>query len=553
MLLLLHKDGGLAAVCRAETSTVVPGGEALAPPRCVDGGSPRDEGPRPVARAASRSTATALPGAHVGAGGTWLLPARHLLLSPGRLVAWCAEASLPPPARVYLLRRAVRLVASAAWQRRVVASRPHPHALWGQTHYYCYYCLPWPAWPAFGDPGVDAFAATEPGSQVPGKRAPLRVDMETQGSPIMGFTCGRLRRVGLWTGDGDSRLHGARPLLATANVYAVVALLTGVFFKQPASRSALVENTGNILTVAPCCVAAVRLWRRGPAFRAAVQRLRAAMSGAEEEEAELVRATAAEERRIARAYTAVVCGTALCYFARPLADLAAGRRDPALPFRMWPLLPRSCPARFAAEYSVQLACVLACVVTMAAVDSFTLALVKCSALQFRVLGASLQALGRGKEESFEQRLQFRVRQHQDMLANTKNIADLLSPLLFTHYIVSSAAICMVGYRVSATSQLSELLISIGQLTCIVYRLFLLSYFSSEVMHQSLAVNDAAYSCRWYLVDKRAKMMLALMIGRAQSPAVMRTGKFGVLSLEIFFKLIQGAYSYYALLKKLSST
>ncbi|XP_063229058.1 odorant receptor 9a-like [Bacillus rossius redtenbacheri] len=136
--------------------------------------------------------------------------------------------------------------------------------------------------------------------------------------------------------------------------------------------------------------------------------------------------------------------------------------------------------------------------------------------------------------------------------NVQTLADLLSPLMFQHYMMSSANLCLVGYEIAMAEDVSQIVALVIHLAVLLGRIFLLSHFSSEIMYQSTKVSQMAYFCNWFHFSGDCKRTLVLIMSRAQKPIVMKTGWFGILSLETFAGLVQAAYSYYTLLKKLTT-
>ncbi|XP_063227119.1 odorant receptor 4-like [Bacillus rossius redtenbacheri] len=268
--------------------------------------------------------------------------------------------------------------------------------------------------------------------------------------------------------------------------------------------------------------------------------------------AALVRRIAADERKAVAGYLLVVAVTASLYLLKPAAEMLFLGSDLAsaqLPFKMPRLFGRK-----VAEYAFQCAVTFLFAAVMAAVDAFSLAAVKCAAHQFEAVSMLLEGMG-GDESGApppEKALRDSVRLHQDALANARKLADLLNPLMFAHYTTSSANVCLVGYQIAVATDTSQVVAIVCHLVMLLARIFLLSYYSSQVIHQSVNVGHASYSCNWFSGSVDFKRMLTVVISRAQRPVVMRTGPFGVLSLETFATIMQGAYSYYTILKRLTS-
>ncbi|KAJ9588820.1 hypothetical protein L9F63_017858 [Diploptera punctata] len=79
---------------------------------------------------------------------------------------------------------------------------------------------------------------------------------------------------------------------------------------------------------------------------------------------------------------------------------------------------------------------------------------------------------------------------------------------------------------------------------------LICFWGEAVSQQSLAVQKAAYNCRWYDRSEKVKKLLLIVLMRTREPVRMTAGKFYNLSLETFADIENKVYAYFTLLKNM---
>nr|CAD7263208.1 unnamed protein product [Timema shepardi] len=147
-----------------------------------------------------------------------------------------------------------------------------------------------------------------------------------------------------------------------------------------------------------------------------------------------------------------------------------------------------------------------------------------------------------------------VRYHQSLLMHVEELRDLFNPILFTQYLVTSVNLCLVGYELSKMDGINLKVVTTGgHLCCVLLRLGLFCFYGTELTFQSTQMSDSIYSSEWYSCSGSVKKNVQIVLMRAQSPVVLTAGRFGVLSLQTFTKLVQTAYSYFAVLRSLTET
>ncbi|PSN55029.1 Odorant receptor Or2 [Blattella germanica] len=63
------------------------------------------------------------------------------------------------------------------------------------------------------------------------------------------------------------------------------------------------------------------------------------------------------------------------------------------------------------------------------------------------------------------------------------------------------------------------------------------------------IGETAYAISWYQQTTVFQRQIMMIIMRAQRPVEMSAGLFGKMSLELFSKIMNTAYSYFTLMKE----
>ncbi|XP_063223163.1 odorant receptor 67a-like isoform X2 [Bacillus rossius redtenbacheri] len=403
----------------------------------------------------------------------------------------------------------------------------------------------------------------------------------------MAFTTRLLRCCGLWPARGDSRLYRLYARAVALNVFLNVVLMSLALVTRNQDMKSFTESGGLILTILPCCFGVVSLTTERRRYQDVIRAIQLFVSDGDSGPADgrrrVAARAAAEEKKMDVLYFGNVVLASFGYHLVPLALFVArwASGDPEarleLPIKQMTLLDCDGGLGFAAEYVAQTVVGCGVIPTLVSLDLLTFLLVKNLAHAFQVLKISLADVGKinvgdpttqvdqpapepdGEGSVFingaalESRVLGRqpletslgtvkeasdtirkfCQDHQEILRNALELVDLLRKWLFSHYLVASLLVCSLCYQLQVMEDLRDLFTQVSHLTVIMFRLFTLCYFSSELAYQSASVADAACCCDWPGLTAGDKRSLLLVACRAQRPVVMKTGRFGDMSLGTF--------------------
>ncbi|XP_069688170.1 odorant receptor 67c-like [Periplaneta americana] len=152
------------------------------------------------------------------------------------------------------------------------------------------------------------------------------------------------------------------------------------------------------------------------------------------------------------------------------------------------------------------------------------------------------------QEEMQRYLACCVEQHQKIFKIVEELDAVLSFVMMMIILSSAALFAFLGMRLASATDSAVIIMSVTALTFCVMETGLICWIANNLTTQSEMVGEAAYNCGWYDASKKFNTSISLIIMRAQRPAQMSVGPFGTLSLELFGKIMNSAYSYFTLLK-----
>lgn len=90
------------------------------------------------------------------------------------------------------------------------------------------------------------------------------------------------------------------------------------------------------------------------------------------------------------------------------------------------------------------------------------------------------------------------------------------------------------------------------LTVVVLQLLLPFYFGNELIVASEKLSTSLFHCQWHEQSEKFKTSMKIFMEDGKNPVKISAYKVFDLSLETFMKIINFAYSLYAVLKRVNS-
>ncbi|XP_043281916.1 odorant receptor 13a-like [Venturia canescens] len=152
-----------------------------------------------------------------------------------------------------------------------------------------------------------------------------------------------------------------------------------------------------------------------------------------------------------------------------------------------------------------------------------------------------------------------IEKHQALIAFTESVENMYTLVILGQVVIFSLLICLVSYQaVLADGEFSRRMIFIVHSAGTFTQLFMFTLTCDDLIRESQAVAEAAYSARWYycLSDPSRRTLgkdLMFVIMRARRPCCLTAGGFCPISLETFTTILSSAMSYLTLLRNGQNT
>nr|WBF90959.1 odorant receptor SameORX [Schistocerca americana] len=143
-----------------------------------------------------------------------------------------------------------------------------------------------------------------------------------------------------------------------------------------------------------------------------------------------------------------------------------------------------------------------------------------------------------------------IRFHQEIIKSAAEMESILSASVLMQFMTSTLVICFTAFTV-ITAERAYLHTYITYLATMFYQLFLYCWYGGELLLESEKLQLSAYSCAWPDADPSLKRSLRIMMARLQNPVKLTACKLYGLTRETFLLLMNGSYSYFALLHRMN--
>nr|QJX74318.1 odorant receptor 39 [Ceracris kiangsu] len=142
--------------------------------------------------------------------------------------------------------------------------------------------------------------------------------------------------------------------------------------------------------------------------------------------------------------------------------------------------------------------------------------------------------------------------HQQLVRYLTFVGKVMDPIAMTQVVFSVLIACVTLFQATYSADSNAAFRCVGFLPTPGAQVFLYCWGAHNLMEQSAAVSEAAYSCCWVEASGRFKRALCLLMCRAQRPLVLTAGGLLRINRPTFISLLKASYSYYTLLGRINN-
>nr|WBF90986.1 odorant receptor SameORX [Schistocerca americana] len=141
--------------------------------------------------------------------------------------------------------------------------------------------------------------------------------------------------------------------------------------------------------------------------------------------------------------------------------------------------------------------------------------------------------------------------HQEVIKSVDEMESILSASVLVQFLASTLVICFTAFVITTAENKQDLPTYITYLATMFYELFLYCWYGNELLAESERLQTSAYGCGWPDAGAGFQRTLRVAMARLQRPICLTAGKFYKISRETFLLLLNGSYSYFALLHQMN--
>ncbi|EDV54073.1 odorant receptor 94b [Drosophila erecta] len=173
---------------------------------------------------------------------------------------------------------------------------------------------------------------------------------------------------------------------------------------------------------------------------------------------------------------------------------------------------------------------------------------------FRLLGMRLEALKNATEEKAKPELRRIFQLHSKVRRLTRKCEVLVSPYVLSQVVFSAFIICFSAYRLvhMGFKQRPGLFVTTVQFVAVmIIQIFLPCYYGNELTFHASALTNSVFGANWLEYSVGTRKLLNCYMELLKRPVKVRAGVFFEIGLPIFVRTINNAYTFFALLLKIS--
>ncbi|XP_075144770.1 odorant receptor 94a-like [Haematobia irritans] len=171
-------------------------------------------------------------------------------------------------------------------------------------------------------------------------------------------------------------------------------------------------------------------------------------------------------------------------------------------------------------------------------------------LLYKILSKRFEVLQEAGETEAKEKLMRFIQLHKNIKRATSECEALVSHYVLSQIIFSALIICFCGYRL----QKMNIMDNVGQFfamlqffSVMILEIFLPCYFANEVTVNSSFLLLDMYSSNWVTYTPLTRKFMILYSEFLKQPIIFKAGGYFEIGLPIFTKVMNNAYTFFALL------
>ncbi|XP_032668798.1 odorant receptor 13a-like [Odontomachus brunneus] len=254
--------------------------------------------------------------------------------------------------------------------------------------------------------------------------------------------------------------------------------------------------------------------------------------------------------RLAKCFIIMVIANIIMFACVPILEIyILGAKEKLLPFRGYFFVNQTVTPVYQCLYVFNVIAGSSVGATISSVTSFTLIAITHGSAKFAVLRKRLEAMS-SNDFDIKKVVVDCVKRHQDAIAFADALERLINVLALGQFIISTGLVCFAGFQITSMLENKGRLIKYSTfLNAAIVELFMFSFSGNNLITESEAVGESAYSSGW--IGGTFGRSLQIVMLRSTVPSRITAAKFYSMSLESFAQVLSTSFSYLMVLKATS--
>ncbi|CRL01896.1 CLUMA_CG015586, isoform A [Clunio marinus] len=188
-----------------------------------------------------------------------------------------------------------------------------------------------------------------------------------------------------------------------------------------------------------------------------------------------------------------------------------------------------------------------------ATDAILFVIMKILAMEFHILRIDFENLKLIKSDELKNKLESLINHHQKLLDCGDDLQDIYELMFFYNFGISALILCVLAFQLLFANDANAYTFVISYFLLIAGQAFILCLNGQKVADNSMKVAEGAYFNGWedFHCNKIMKQNFFIIL-RSQRAKQLTAMGFADISLSSFAQIITTTWSYFSLLKRVSS-
>ncbi|XP_025158050.1 odorant receptor 13a [Harpegnathos saltator] len=246
--------------------------------------------------------------------------------------------------------------------------------------------------------------------------------------------------------------------------------------------------------------------------------------------------------RLTKYFTIMVAANVIMFSCVPILETyLLDAKEKVLPFRGYFFINQTVSPVYQCLYVFNVMAGSYGATTISSVTGFNLIAITHGSAKFAVLRRKLELMS-SDDPDVKKVVVDCVKCHQDAITFADTLERLINVLVLGQFVISTGLLCFAGFQLTSMLKNKGRLMKYSVfLNAAILEIFMFSFSGNDLMTESDAVGESAYSSGW--IGGTFGRSLQIMMLRSMVPSRITAAKFYSMSLQSFTQVLSTSFSY----------